>query len=30
MRRWVDDANLVPEVRAGVMGLDAPALRVNE
>lgn len=30
MRRWVDDANLVPEVRGGVMGLDAPDLRLNE
>ncbi len=27
MRRWVDGADLTPEVRAGVMGLDAPALR---
>lgn len=27
MRRWVDDSDLVPEVRAGVMGLDAPPLR---
>ena len=29
MRRWVDDADLVPEVRDGVMGLDAPELQGN-
>ncbi len=30
MRRWVDDAELVPVVRDGVMGMDAPPLRGKE